>query len=94
MQVTESNKKWFLNLKVGCPLLSLKADGQLKNKNTVSIGCSGGNTATTSVHAIAFFFLNPTPEQPTKTNRRRQGLTHSDDLLIAEDPDGAGESCP
>jgi hypothetical protein len=35
---------------------SQEADGQLKNKNTVSIGHSGGRTAATSVHAIAFFF--------------------------------------
>lgn len=48
---------------------SQEADGQLKNKNTVSIGRSRGKTAGTFVHAIPFFFppfLNPTPEQPTK----------------------------
>lgn len=36
---------------------SQEADGQLKNKNTVSIGHSGGKTAGTSVHAIPFFFF-------------------------------------
>lgn len=50
---------------------SQEADGQLKNKNTESIGRSRGKTAGTSVHAIPFsffffLFLNPTPEQPTK----------------------------
>lgn len=77
---------------------SQEADGQLKNKNTVSIGRSRGKTAGTSVHAIPFFFFFPFLKSHTrtthKTNRRQQGLPRSDDLLRALDPDGVGEICP
>lgn len=57
---------------------SQEADGQLKNKNTVSIGHSRGKTAATSVHTIAnIYILNPKPKQSIKLNRRGQWLSHS-----------------
>lgn len=54
---------------------SQEADGQLKSKNTVSIGRSRGKTAATSAHAIAniYIFFNPKPKQPTKLTEEGKG---------------------
>lgn len=63
--------------------LSQEADGQLKNKDTVSIGHSKGKFASISVHAISnFFFLN-SKHQNNPQNRRKM-LPISHELMVAE----------